>query len=75
MISTPARTWATIDRTLMDRAICGVPSSGLRLRSRVNTTGSAASPTSAPVTIRSVVPSECVVSPISSGQRGNTKKK
>ncbi len=75
MMSTPASTWATIEATRMDSAICGVPNSGLRVRSRVNTTGSAASATSAPVTMRSAVPNECAVSPINSGQRGNTKKK
>ncbi|CFR81822.1 Uncharacterised protein [Mycobacterium tuberculosis] len=62
-----------IDQIRIDSASCGVPSSGLRVRSKVNTTGSAARPTNAPVAIRSPVPSECPVSPISSGQRGNTK--
>lgn len=75
MINNPASTCATIEATRSDNASCGVPSSGLRVRNRVNTTGSAASATSTPATIRSAVPSECVVSPISSGQRGNTKKK
>jgi hypothetical protein len=73
MISTPASTWATIDQVLMDSANCGVPSSGLRVRSWMNTTGSAARPISAPVTIRIAVPNVWEVSPINSGQRGNTK--
>ena len=75
MISAPASAWPMIDQTLMVRASCGVPNSGFRVRIWVNTTGSAAKPISTPVTIRSAVPREWVVSPISSCERGSTKKK
>ena len=53
----------------------GVVNSGWRVRSWVNTTGSAAIPTRTPQTIRRINPSVSDVSPINSGQRGRTKKK
>ena len=74
-ISTPASTCSTIDDVRRRRASCGVPNSGRRVRSSVNTTGSAASPMSAPVTMRNTVPSVCEVSPESSHHRGKTKRK
>ena len=75
MISAPASTCSAIDDVRSVKASCGVPNSGRRVRSSVNTTGSAARPIRAPVTMRSTVPSVWEVSPSSSGQRGNTKKK
>ena len=75
MMSTPASTCSAIDVVRRVSASCGVPNSGRRVRSSVNTTGSAARPISAPATMRSAVPSVCEVSPSSSGQRGSTKKK
>ena len=75
MISAPASTCSAIDEVRSVRASCGVPNSGLRVRSSVNTTGSAARPISAPVTMRSTVPRVWRPSPGSSGQRGSTKKK
>ena len=74
-MSTPASTCSTIDDVRRLSAICGVPSSGLRVRSSVKTTGSAARPIRAPVTMRSTVPRVWEVSPLNSGKRGRTKKK
>jgi hypothetical protein len=75
MISTPANTCSAIDVVRSLNASCGVPNSGRRVRSSVNTTGSAARPIRAPVTMRNTVPSVWEVSPSSSIQRGKTKKK
>src|SRR6478752_541396 len=75
MISTPASTCSPIDKVRRLSASAGVPNSGLRVRRSVNTTGSAARPITAPVTMRSAVPSVWLVVPISSGHRGSTKKK
>ena len=70
MISTPASTCSAIDEVRNVSASCGVPNSGRRVRSNVNTTGSAARPISAPATMRSPVPSVCEMSPSNSGHAG-----
>jgi hypothetical protein len=56
MISRAANTCSAMEVVRSLNANCGVPNSGRRVRSSVNTTGSAARPIRAPVTMRSAVP-------------------